>query len=181
MRTAIALTALILCFSMAALSQATQQQKAPAAARPAASAPASPAAKAPASAATKAPASQPSAKPAPAAAAPKPAAAAAAAPKEAAPAPKPDPSVEAGQKALQELQAAQARRKKAEDVVHEWFRRWNALDGKEETINKLMELVQTDATFEVGPNEHQKGGSVLYEGDKLIRKMVEDFTKTWSD
>lgn len=77
-------------------------------------------------------------------------------------------------------QDAQAKRKQAVDLVHDWFRRWNALDGKEDSLNKFLELYRPDAVQEVPANERQAGGAVLYEGHKLIRKLAEDFGKQWT-
>ncbi len=161
MRQAILFSICFAALSAVALSQGQQKAPATAAPKPAAAPAAKPAA---------APAAKPAAAPAVKPAAP----AAAAAPS------KPDPAAEEAQKALKELNQIKAERKKAEDFVHEWFRRWSALDGKDETINALMELYNPDAVLEMGPNDRQLGGAVTYEGDKLIRRMAQDFSKTWS-
>lgn len=93
---------------------------------------------------------------------------------------KEDAGAEAARQALRAIEAAQAKRKQAEDLVREWFLRWNALDGKEESLNKFLDLYHPGAMHEVGPNERQAGGAVTYEGHRLIRKMAEDFSKTWT-
>ncbi len=91
-----------------------------------------------------------------------------------------EPNVEAERKIFQVMVAAQAKRKNAEDLVHEWFRRWNAIDGTDESFNKFLELYGPNAMAEVGPNDRQSDGPVMYEGPKAIRKMVGDFRKNWT-
>lgn len=95
-------------------------------------------------------------------------------------APKTDVNADEGRLAIQAIKDAQTKRKQAVDLVHEWFRRWNALDGKADSLNKFLELYRPDAMQEVGPNERQSGGAVLYQGQKLIRKLAEDFSKQWT-
>jgi hypothetical protein len=65
----------------------------------------------------------------------------------------------------------------AQDLVREWFRRWNALDGTQETIKRFVELYQPDAIHQTEPSEKQIG-PVYYEGHDAVRKMVSDFTNT---
>ena len=65
---------------------------------------------------------------------------------------------------------------KPEDIVRQWFERWNKLDGSEETTNKLLELYRPDAFHQIGPNEKQLG-EVRFEGQDKIRKMIDDFVK----
>src|SRR5438093_11936889 len=65
---------------------------------------------------------------------------------------------------------------KPEDVVHQWFERWNKLDGSEEATNRLLELYRPDAFHQIGPNEKQLG-EVRFEGQEKIRKMIDDFAK----
>src|SRR5205823_2049379 len=93
---------------------------------------------------------------------------------------KPDATADAGQKAIQTLKEQEKKRKQSVELVKEWFRRWNALDGKAESINSLLELYRPDAVQEVGPNDRQGNGAIVYEGQKLIRKLAENFSKQWS-
>jgi hypothetical protein len=64
---------------------------------------------------------------------------------------------------------------KAEQVVRDWFERWNALDGSDKTIDRVMELYRPDATHQTSPSEKQMG-AVVYEGRDQIRKMIQDFS-----
>ncbi len=89
-------------------------------------------------------------------------------------------SSEAAHNAIKELQELRAEQKLADKLIHEWFRKWNALDGTEETTKEFMALFHPDATFEIGPNERQLH-RLVDEGEALIRKMVGNFTKHWSD
>ncbi len=93
---------------------------------------------------------------------------------------KPDAAADAGRQAIQAMKDAQTKRQQALDTVHEWFRRWNALDGKVDSVNKLLELYRPDAVQEVGPTERQSGGAIQYEGQRLIRRYAENFSKQWS-
>ena len=77
------------------------------------------------------------------------------------------------------LKAEQERLQKAQQVVQDWFRRWNALDGTEESINRFVELYHPDAMHVVSPREGQSG-PVAYEGHEYIRKMAEGLGKTYS-
>ena len=65
---------------------------------------------------------------------------------------------------------------KGEDIVRQWFERWNKLDGSEEATNRLLELYRPDAFHQIGPNEKQLG-EVRFEGQDKIRKMIDDFAK----
>jgi ketosteroid isomerase-like protein len=67
-----------------------------------------------------------------------------------------------------------------EDVPREWFERWNALDGSEETTNHLLELYLPNAIHQVPPSEHQIGAVVL-EGQAAIKKMIEEFAEDHID
>src|SRR5215471_7819681 len=63
---------------------------------------------------------------------------------------------------------------KAEQVVRDWFERWNALDGSDKATDHLLELYRPDATHQTSPAEKQMG-AVVYEGRDQIRKMISDF------
>jgi ketosteroid isomerase-like protein len=69
---------------------------------------------------------------------------------------------------------------KPEDIVRQWFERWNRLDGSEEATNRLLELYRPDAFHQIGPNEKQLG-EVRFEGQARIRKMIDDFAKANKD
>ncbi len=70
--------------------------------------------------------------------------------------------------------------KKTQELVEEWFRRWNGLDGTAESVNRFLDLYEPNALHLSGPSEGQIG-LVFYQGHKLIQKMAEDFSKTHSD
>ncbi len=110
-----------------------------------------------------------------------------AAPAQAKPAvqPKPDPALVQAKKELAELQAkldqAKAEEEKikaATDLVHQWFRRWNALDGSEESITNFLELYRPDARHLMGPRENQNGPS-LFEGHEEIRQLAQQMSKAY--
>jgi ketosteroid isomerase-like protein len=65
---------------------------------------------------------------------------------------------------------------KPEEVVRQWFERWNKLDGSPEAANRLLELYRPDAFHQIGPNEKQLG-EVRFEGIEKIRKWIDDFAK----
>jgi hypothetical protein len=67
---------------------------------------------------------------------------------------------------------------KARDVVHEWFRRWNALDGTEESINRFVELYKPNALHVTGPQD-EVIGPAFFEGHDMIRKLAEKTGKTY--
>ena len=67
-----------------------------------------------------------------------------------------------------------------EDVLREWFERWNALDGSEETTNHLLELYLPNAIHQIPPSEHQIGAVVL-EGQDAIQGMIEKFAEAHTD
>jgi ketosteroid isomerase-like protein len=69
---------------------------------------------------------------------------------------------------------------KPEDVVRQWFERWNKLDGSDEAANKLLDLYRPDAFQQIGPTEKQLG-EVRFEGRDKIRKMIDDFAKANKD
>jgi len=74
-----------------------------------------------------------------------------------------------------------------EKLVDQWFIRLNALDdwyisydGKEETdevVNRFIELYDTDAFHQVGPNQNQIG-PVVFHGREGIKKWATDFART---
>lgn len=63
-----------------------------------------------------------------------------------------------------------------QEVVREWFRRWNALDGSEPAAKRFIDLYQPTAIHQTEPSEKQIG-PVYYEGHAALRKLVEDFTR----
>ena len=73
-----------------------------------------------------------------------------------------------------------------EKLVDQWFIRLNALDdwyisydGKEETdavVDRFVELYDSDAFHQVGPNENQIG-PVVFHGRDGIKKWAADFAK----
>ena len=63
-----------------------------------------------------------------------------------------------------------------QEVVREWFRRWNALDGSDATAKRFIDLYQATAIHQTEPSEKQVG-PVYYEGHEALRKLVDDFTK----
>jgi hypothetical protein len=73
-----------------------------------------------------------------------------------------------------------------EKLVDQWFIRLNALDdwyisydGKEETdavVNRFVELYDSDAFHQVGPNENQIG-PVVFHGHDGIKKWATDFAR----
>jgi len=65
-----------------------------------------------------------------------------------------------------------------EDIVREWFRRWNALDGSEASIKRLIDLYMPDGVNEVPPSDQQIG-AVYMQGPDGVRKMAGDFLKDW--
>ena len=67
----------------------------------------------------------------------------------------------------------------AEEIVREWFRRWNALDGSEASIKRLIDLYVPDSVNQVPPSDQQIG-AVYMEGPEGVRKMAEDFLKEWT-
>jgi ketosteroid isomerase-like protein len=71
---------------------------------------------------------------------------------------------------------AQTATTKPEDVVRQWFERWNKLDGSAEATARLLELYRPDAFHQIGPTEKQIG-EVRFEGQDKIRKMIDDFAK----
>lgn len=75
---------------------------------------------------------------------------------------------------------------KVESLVDQWFIRLNALDdwwitldGREETdavVDRFVQLYDSDAFHQVGPNENQIG-PVVFHGPEGIRKWATDFAK----
>lgn len=63
-----------------------------------------------------------------------------------------------------------------QELVREWFRRWNALDGSDATAKRFIDLYQPTAIHQTEPSEKQIG-PVYYEGHEALRKLVDDFTK----
>ncbi len=82
-------------------------------------------------------------------------------------------------KAQEQKKADEANLVKAQQTVQEWFRRWNALDGSDESINRFLELHQADALLMVGPPEDQIG-LVFYEGQDEIRRMAKDLSDKYT-
>jgi SnoaL-like domain len=66
-----------------------------------------------------------------------------------------------------------------EDVVREWFRRWNALDGTDASIRRLIDLYTPDGINQVPPSPTQIG-SVYMVGPDGVRKMAEDFLRDFT-
>jgi SnoaL-like domain len=64
-----------------------------------------------------------------------------------------------------------------QELVREWFRRWNALDGTDLTAKRFIDLYEPTAIHQTEPSEKQIG-PVYYEGHEALRKLVDDFTKT---
>lgn len=67
---------------------------------------------------------------------------------------------------------------KATDVVREWFRRWNALDGSVESIDRFVELYHPNALHVTGPQD-ERIGAAFYEGHSMLRKLAENAGKTY--
>ena len=63
---------------------------------------------------------------------------------------------------------------KAEALVQEWFKRLNALNGKDDTIKALIDLYEADALQQVGPNEKQFG-QVFYQNRRQLETWARDF------
>ena len=64
----------------------------------------------------------------------------------------------------------------AQEIVREWFRRWNALDGSDAATARLIDLYLPRAIHQTEPSARQIG-PVYYEGHEAIRKLAADFTK----
>jgi hypothetical protein len=69
---------------------------------------------------------------------------------------------------------------KPEALVEDWFKRWNALDGSEKSVESFLELYQPNAMHEVPPSAKQIG-PVFFEARDGIRKMAEDFGRANTD
>lgn len=78
----------------------------------------------------------------------------------------------------EKLKAEQDKIQKATDLVREWFKRWNALDGSEESINKFAELYRPDALHLTGPQD-ELIGTAFYQGQDMIRTLAEHAGKTY--
>jgi SnoaL-like domain len=63
-----------------------------------------------------------------------------------------------------------------QSIVEEWFRRWNALDGSEASIQRLVDLYHPNAMHQTTASEKQIG-PVFLEAPEGIRKLAEDFSK----
>jgi hypothetical protein len=63
-----------------------------------------------------------------------------------------------------------------QELVREWFRRWNALDGSDAAAKRFIDLYQPTAIHQTEPSEKQIG-PVYYEGHEALRKLVDDFAK----
>ena len=70
----------------------------------------------------------------------------------------------------------EAQQRTPQQIVEEWFIRWNALDGTEAAANRLLELYALDSLHMTGPNVRQIGTAV-FEGRDGIRRMADDFAK----
>jgi len=70
---------------------------------------------------------------------------------------------------------AKSQQRTSEQVVRDWFERWNALDGSDKAIDRFMELYRPDATHQTSPSEKQMG-AVVFEGRDQIRQMVKEFS-----
>ena len=68
----------------------------------------------------------------------------------------------------------------AEQIVLDWFERWNALDGSDEATEHVVGLYRSDAMHQVGPNPRQIG-PVVFDGAAAIRKMTADFARDHTD
>jgi hypothetical protein len=72
--------------------------------------------------------------------------------------------------------AEQEKIQKAKDLVRNWFRRWNALDGSVESVSKFVELYKPNALHETGP-QGETIGTAFYQGSDMIRKLAENTGK----
>jgi ketosteroid isomerase-like protein len=68
----------------------------------------------------------------------------------------------------------------AQSVVEEWFRRWNALDGSEASIQRFVDLYHPNAIHQAAPSGKQIG-PVFLEAPAGIRKLAEDFSRANTD
>jgi len=66
---------------------------------------------------------------------------------------------------------------KPDALVHEWFKRLNALNGKDDTINAFMDLYQPNALQQVGPSEKQFG-QVFYQNRRQLEKWARDLVQS---
>lgn len=73
--------------------------------------------------------------------------------------------------------AEQEQIQKAKDLVRDWFRRWNALDGSAESVSRFVELYKPNALHETGP-QGELIGTAFYQGHDMIRKLAENTGKT---
>jgi hypothetical protein len=88
---------------------------------------------------------------------------------------------------LQKLKTDQAKEKqeqekilKAQQLVQEWFRRWNALEeGTPEAREKFLELYAPHALHITGPSEKQIG-VVMYQGREEIERLAEMLPKKYN-
>ena len=78
------------------------------------------------------------------------------------------------------LIAAQQKEQQSPQIVELWFRYFNALDGSDASVDRLLELYASDALHQVGPSSRQIG-PVFYEGHAAIRKMAGDVGRTYTD
>jgi hypothetical protein len=74
-------------------------------------------------------------------------------------------------------------------MAEDWMTRWNALDkwylsldgkevGREELVNRMMELYAPDAIAEVPPNDEDQIGPLMLRGTDNIRKWVDKISQT---
>jgi hypothetical protein len=72
---------------------------------------------------------------------------------------------------------AQKPSERPDELVQEWFKRLNALNGKDDTVKALIDLYQPDALQQVGPSEEQFG-QVFYNNRRQLEKWARDFAQT---
>ena len=74
-------------------------------------------------------------------------------------------------------------------IAEDWMSRWNALDkwylsldgkevGRQELVDKMMELYAPDAIAEVPPNDADQIGPLMLRGSGNIRKWVDKISST---
>ena len=81
---------------------------------------------------------------------------------------------------LDKLKADQEKTKKATEVARDWFRKLNALDGSKESIDRFVDLYQSDALQIVSPHADEQMGPSVFEGHDMIRKFAEKTAKDYS-
>ncbi len=66
---------------------------------------------------------------------------------------------------------------KSEELVQEWFKRLNELDGSEEALTLFVDLYEPDALQQVGPVGRQFG-PVFYQDRRQIQMWGREFART---